>query len=106
MQVYLTQEIPKETKGSNSFNKTINGTYLHAQNQSTLLHKIMDIKYLKLHWKKLDGLANQVGGTENIFMELFGSQNGNNTFWLDSSSTDMVISFTYILFLGIVYSAW
>lgn len=87
--VYLTQEIPKETKGSNSFNKAINGIYLHAQNQSTLLHKIMDIKYLKLHWKKLDGLANQVGGTENIFMELFGSQNGNDTFWLDSSSTDM-----------------
>ncbi|KAJ4792305.1 Anthranilate synthase component 1 [Rhynchospora pubera] len=45
-------------------------------------------KYLKLQWKKLDGLANRIDGRGKIFSELFGNQNGGDTFWLDSSSTD------------------
>ncbi|KAJ3698689.1 hypothetical protein LUZ61_002394 [Rhynchospora tenuis] len=45
-------------------------------------------KYLKLQWKKLDGLANRIDGRGKIFSELFGNQNAGDTFWLDSSSTD------------------
>lgn len=48
----------------------------------------VDAKYLKLQWKKIDCLENQVGGSKNIFCNLFGAENAENTFWLDSSSTD------------------
>jgi hypothetical protein len=47
-------------------------------------------KYLKLRWKKLDGLANRINGPGKIFSELFGDNNARDTFWLDSSSTDQV----------------
>ncbi|XP_057809332.1 aminodeoxychorismate synthase, chloroplastic [Salvia miltiorrhiza] len=46
-------------------------------------------KYLKLQWRKLECSANQVGGAGSIFSELFGSHRAENTFWLDSSSTEM-----------------
>ncbi|XP_047955251.1 aminodeoxychorismate synthase, chloroplastic isoform X1 [Salvia hispanica] len=46
-------------------------------------------KYLKLKWRKLECSANQVGGSGSIFSELFGSHRAENTFWLDSSSTEM-----------------
>ncbi|KAH6763597.1 para-aminobenzoate synthase family protein [Perilla frutescens var. hirtella] len=46
-------------------------------------------KYMKLRWRKLECSANQVGGAGNIFSELFGSHHAGNTFWLDSSSTEM-----------------
>lgn len=48
----------------------------------------LGMKYLKLHWKKIACLASQVGGSESIFCHLFGDKNAENTFWLDSSSTD------------------
>ncbi|PKA57522.1 Anthranilate synthase component II [Apostasia shenzhenica] len=50
--------------------------------------KSLCAKYLKLQWKKIDCLAGQVDGPENIFCSLFGDKNAQNTFWLDSSSTD------------------
>ncbi|KAL1542471.1 aminodeoxychorismate synthase [Salvia divinorum] len=46
-------------------------------------------KYLKLKWRKLECSANQVGGAGSIFSELFGSHCAENSFWLDSSSTEM-----------------
>jgi len=46
-------------------------------------------KCLKLKWRKFGHLAGQVGGAENIFCELFGHET-ENTFWLDSSSTEKV----------------
>lgn len=49
----------------------------------------MNHKCLKLKWRKFDHLAGQVGGAQNIFCQLFGHE-AENTFWLDSSSTDMV----------------
>ncbi|KAB1219086.1 Para-aminobenzoate synthase [Morella rubra] len=45
-------------------------------------------KFLKLNWKKFDHLASQVGGARNIFFNLFGHSRAENTFWLDSSSTE------------------
>ncbi|XP_024978439.1 aminodeoxychorismate synthase, chloroplastic isoform X1 [Cynara cardunculus var. scolymus] len=45
-------------------------------------------KFLKLEWRKLEHLSCQVGGAENIFLELFGDDKAGNTFWLDSSSTE------------------
>lgn len=50
-------------------------------------------KYLKLKWRKLECSVNQVGGAGNIFSELFGSHRAENTFWLDSSSTEKVSFF-------------
>ncbi|KAG1331965.1 Aminodeoxychorismate synthase, chloroplastic [Cocos nucifera] len=50
--------------------------------------KSMEIKYLRMQWKKIDGLASQVGGSENIFCQLFGDEHAEDTFWLDSSSKD------------------
>lgn len=51
-----------------------------------------NVKYLRLRWKKIDCLASQVGGSKNIFCDLFGDENAENTFWLDSSCTDQVTS--------------
>ncbi|KAH0434653.1 hypothetical protein IEQ34_026782 [Dendrobium chrysotoxum] len=50
--------------------------------------KSLDAKHLKLQWKKIDCFASQAGGPENIFCNLFGDKNAENTFWLDSSSTE------------------
>lgn len=48
-------------------------------------------KHLQLQWKKIDNLVSRVGGSANIFYELFGYCNSEETFWLDSSSTDQVL---------------
>ncbi|XVE68926.1 hypothetical protein DITRI_Ditri09bG0109000 [Diplodiscus trichospermus] len=45
-------------------------------------------KFLKLKWRKFDHMASEVGGARNIFSELFGKNKAENTFWLDSSSTE------------------
>ncbi|KAJ0260097.1 Aminodeoxychorismate synthase [Hirschfeldia incana] len=45
-------------------------------------------KLLRLKWKKLERIAHKVGGARNIFMQLFGKSRGNDTFWLDTSSSD------------------
>ena len=50
----------------------------------------ISVKYVKLKWKKFVGLAGKVGGARNIFMDLYGHLNSENTFWLDSSSTEKV----------------
>lgn len=56
---------------------------------------LRNAKYLKLKWRKVDCSVNQVGGAENIFCELFGDHTAGNTFWLDSSSTEMVHFFFF-----------
>ncbi|KAJ4846670.1 hypothetical protein Tsubulata_019714 [Turnera subulata] len=53
------------------------------------------MKHLKLRWRKFDKLAEQVGARD-IFVELFGTGNAKNTFWLDSSSVEKV----FILYLA------
>jgi len=64
---------------------------LHICKNPSLAYKSSYIKYLRLQWKKIDCLLRQGGGSENIFCDLFGDENAENTFWLDSSSTDQVM---------------
>lgn len=53
-------------------------------------HSSIGAKYLKLKWRKFDHWGGHVGGARNIFIELFGHHKAENTFWLDSSSTEKV----------------
>ncbi|XP_042441749.1 probable aminodeoxychorismate synthase, chloroplastic isoform X2 [Zingiber officinale] len=62
--------------------------FVKSYGTSMVLPTRIDAKYLRLQWKKFDSLLGEVGGSENIFRKLFGDQNLDNTFWLDSSSTD------------------
>ncbi|KAF1878680.1 hypothetical protein Lal_00047351 [Lupinus albus] len=50
-------------------------------------HASTGYKFLKLKWRKFGGLAGKVGGAKSVFCELFGHDT-ENTFWLDSSSTE------------------
>ncbi|KAK7279664.1 hypothetical protein RJT34_24720 [Clitoria ternatea] len=50
-------------------------------------HASIGYKCLKLKWRKFGHLASQVGGAKSIFCGLFGDE-AENTFWLDSSSTE------------------
>ncbi|KAL0916654.1 hypothetical protein M5K25_014182 [Dendrobium thyrsiflorum] len=69
-------------------NKAASKKLLHLCVSPTLTPRSIDAKYLQLQWKKIDCLESQVGGSKNIFCKLFGAMNAENTFWLDSSSTD------------------
>ncbi|KAL5069529.1 hypothetical protein RYX36_020416 [Vicia faba] len=60
----------------------------HGDKHLALNNTEMNYKCLKLKWRKFDHLAGQVGGAKSIFCQLFGHE-AENTFWLDSSSTDM-----------------
>lgn len=55
--------------------------------------------FLKLNWRKVECSMSQVGGAGNIFCELFGDHHAGNTFWLDSSSTEMVYFLFFFVFL-------
>ncbi|OMO81246.1 ADC synthase [Corchorus olitorius] len=57
-------------------------------NMVNFLPPSMGAKFLKLKWRKFDHLASEVGGAKTIFSELFGKKKAENTFWLDSSSTE------------------
>jgi para-aminobenzoate synthetase len=48
-------------------------------------------KCLRLRWKKINNLLCSTVDSEDIFSALFGHQNGEDTFWLDSSSIDQVL---------------
>jgi len=72
-------------------NKAAMQHHLHICKNPPLAYKSSNVKYLRLQWKKIDCLVSQVGGSENIFCDLFGDANAQNTFWLDSSSTDQVM---------------
>ncbi|WCJ19342.1 Aminodeoxychorismate synthase chloroplastic [Euphorbia peplus] len=48
----------------------------------------LDVKHLRLKWRKFHQLAARVDGARNIFCELFGDNRAENTFWLDSSSVE------------------
>lgn len=47
-------------------------------------------KFMKLKWRKFNHLASDVGGARSIFCRLFGEHKAEDTFWLDSSSTEKV----------------
>ncbi|KAG2401780.1 Aminodeoxychorismate synthase [Vigna angularis] len=68
------------------YNKT-EMQHLEMFNMVNTHHATTGYKCLKLKWRKFGHLAGQVGGAESIFCELFGHET-ENTFWLDSSSTE------------------
>ncbi|CAJ1976769.1 unnamed protein product [Sphenostylis stenocarpa] len=68
------------------YNKT-EMKHLEMFNMVNTHHATTGYKCLKLKWRKFGGLADQVGGAESIFCGLFGHE-AENTFWLDSSSTE------------------
>ncbi|KAK4783770.1 hypothetical protein SAY86_018138 [Trapa natans] len=49
---------------------------------------IMRKKSLRLRWRKLDQFAANVGGADKIFRDIFTQYGYENTFWLDSASTE------------------
>lgn len=63
--------------------------HLEMFNMANVHHASTDYKCLKLKWRKFAHLAGQVGGAKGIFCGLFGHDT-ENTFWLDSSSTEKV----------------
>lgn len=38
---------------------------------------------LAVSWQKLEGSLGDVGGSEGLFMDLFGQEGAKDTFWLD-----------------------
>ncbi|KAL2995128.1 hypothetical protein AAZX31_10G200300 [Glycine max] len=61
--------------------------HLEMFNMVNTHHATTGYKCLKLKWRKFGHLAGQVGGAKGIFCGLFGLE-AENTFWLDSSSTE------------------
>ncbi|KAF7097500.1 hypothetical protein CFC21_099311 [Triticum aestivum] len=53
-----------------------------------LAERNVEKKYLRLRWKRIGNFLSRTSGSEDIFSELFGHQNAEDTFWLDSSSVD------------------
>lgn len=76
------------SRGENTVNKLGEKKHICSFNTITSSNPSYNIKFLKMKWKKLDCLASQIGGSKNIFCEIFGDQKAENTFWLDSSSTE------------------
>nr|XP_025687613.1 aminodeoxychorismate synthase, chloroplastic isoform X1 [Arachis hypogaea] len=98
----LHRSISSETSTVDQLNKVVNGhrhmvddnaekTRLEKCNVANGHHARTDRKCLKLKWRKCTHLASQVGGAKGIFCGLFGHET-ENTFWLDSSSTEKGIS--------------
>lgn len=55
---------------------------------SMLPERRSEKKFLRLRWRKIDNFVSRIAGSEAIFSVLFGHQNAEDTFWLDSSSVD------------------
>ncbi|KAL8051804.1 hypothetical protein ABFX02_06G172300 [Erythranthe guttata] len=82
----LFQDVARSNKHSvNGFYRKKHATLSNLVNSSYSRNS----KLLKLKWRKIERSISQVGGAENIFRELFGDNRAENTFWLDSSSTEM-----------------
>lgn len=82
------QSLEELPKGELLWERSAIRQFVDVYGISMPLLKGVDVKYLSLQWKKFDSLLSEVGGSENIFRELLGEYNVDNTFWLDSSSTD------------------
>ncbi|KAL5733477.1 hypothetical protein ACOSQ2_033169 [Xanthoceras sorbifolium] len=80
----LHREAPRPVQLARDADKSSFGMF----NMVNFQHPIVGVKFLKLKWRKFDHLASQVGGARNVFCELFGDNKAENTFWLDSSSTE------------------
>ncbi|KAF8102755.1 hypothetical protein N665_0196s0047 [Sinapis alba] len=82
----------RNTGNGSSHNSTSLST---AKKNGVDVFDLVDLAYpkphkqlLRLKWKKLERLVHKVGGSRNIFMELYGNRRGNDAFWLDTSSSD------------------
>ncbi|KAL3650031.1 hypothetical protein CASFOL_006434 [Castilleja foliolosa] len=78
----LFQDVTRSKHLANGFENTSLCNLMNASNSR-------NTKFLKLKWRKVERSVSQVGGAEKIFCELFGDHHAENTFWLDSSSTEM-----------------
>ncbi|CAH8357045.1 unnamed protein product [Eruca vesicaria subsp. sativa] len=101
MQVPSACQLLKELSRTRS---TVNGSSYYDNSRNSLstaktngvdVFDLVDLVYpkphtklLRLKWKKLEGLVHKVGGSRNIFMELYGNSRGNDAFWLDTSCSD------------------
>ncbi|RWW57710.1 hypothetical protein BHE74_00035485 [Ensete ventricosum] len=94
------QSLEELPKGELLRERSVIRQFVDVYGMSMPLLKSVGVKYLSLKWKKFDSLLSEVGGSENIFRELLGDYNVDNTFWLDSSSTDKVSSATTPLWSG------
>lgn len=108
MQVPAATQLLKElsrtrfTGNGSSYYGNPQKSLFDAQTNGVNVFDLVDLQYpkphaklLRLKWKKHERLAHKVGGAKNIFMELFGKNKGNDTFWLDTSSSDKVGSLFY-----------
>lgn len=108
MQVPAATQLLKElsrtrfTGNGSSYYENPEKSLFAAQTNGVNVFDLVDLSYpkphaklLRLKWKKHERLAHKVGGAKNIFMELFGKNKGNDTFWLDTSSSDKVGSLFY-----------
>ncbi|KAJ4962405.1 hypothetical protein NE237_022344 [Protea cynaroides] len=89
MQVSHENRLFRKMSNGDMVTKKANGWNPFTMHSTVMLaHERIGARFLKLKWKKFNGLASQVGGTRNIFCQLFGNQKAENTFWLDSSSIE------------------
>ncbi|KAK8334000.1 hypothetical protein V6Z12_A10G238200 [Gossypium hirsutum] len=77
-----------EACSSGQFMRGANQRNLGFFDMVNILPPSLGAKFLRLKWRKFGHLASEVGGARNIFTELFGKNKAENTFWLDSSSTE------------------
>lgn len=96
------------TGNGSSYNGNPKESLFAAKTNGVDVFDLVDLSYpkphaklLRLKWKKHERLAKKVGGAKNIFMELFGKNRGNNTFWLDTSSSDKVSNYGCISLLAL-----
>lgn len=89
---YACQSSKGPAKGELLHNEATLLQHLHICNNPPIILKSSSVKHLRLEWRKIDSVVSQIGGSKNIFCDLFGDESAENTFWLDSSSTDQVIN--------------
>lgn len=96
-------QVPNETQFFQDVTRSKHLVNGFSNETPASMHNIMNPSHLretvklKLKWRKLECPVSQVGGARNMFCELFGDREAGNTFWLDSSSTEMVF---FLLFLS------
>ncbi|XP_028782215.1 LOW QUALITY PROTEIN: aminodeoxychorismate synthase, chloroplastic-like, partial [Neltuma alba] len=84
----LNQQNKASSKDGHLMHDTAEVDPSEMSNMVNRNHASIAYKCLKLKWRKFDHLAGQVGGAKNIFCGLFGHHKAENSFWLDSSSTE------------------
>ncbi|KAK9099765.1 hypothetical protein Scep_023195 [Stephania cephalantha] len=91
-QVPLKIQMLSPTSNLVDIDNSFNEHCLNICKPVTASHETVHPTFLKLEWKKYDCLADQVGVAKDVFCKLFGEQKAENTFWLDSSSTEKVMA--------------